>query len=64
MYIRFKLKEIVWIKDVLIAGKFPFCEDDVSDEKNGTCAKWVKRQVEMKLDSKKGHEFNFSKVQK
>ena len=26
-------------------GKFPFCEDDVSDEKDGICANWIKRQV-------------------
>lgn len=43
-------------------GKFPFCEDDVSDERNGSCAKWVKRNVEMKLDSKKEQEFDFSKI--
>jgi hypothetical protein len=34
-------------------GKFPFCEDDVSDGKNGICNKWVKRNVEMQLKSKK-----------
>ena len=26
-------------------GKFPFCEDDVSDEKDGVCVNWIKRQV-------------------
>lgn len=43
-------------------GKFPFCEDDVSDEKDGVCNKWIKRKIEMKLDSKNGQVFDFSKV--
>ena len=34
-------------------GKFPFCEDTVSDEKDEVCANWIKRRVGMKLDSKK-----------
>lgn len=41
-------------------GKFPFC--DVAYERNTVCTNWVKRQVEMKLDSKKGCVFDFSKV--
>ena len=43
-------------------GKFPFCEDDVSDEKDGVCANWIKRKMETKLDSKIEQEFDFSKV--
>ena len=43
-------------------GKFPFCEDDVSDEKNGVCSKWIKREVQMKLDSKKGEVFEFRRL--
>jgi hypothetical protein len=42
-------------------GKFPFCDEDLSTgESIENC--WIKRQVEMKLDSKKGEVFDFNKV--
>ena len=34
-------------------GKFPFCEDEITDEKEAVCNNWVKREVETHLTSKK-----------
>ena len=42
-------------------GKFPFCEEDFADGKDiNNC--WIKREVELKLDSKKGDIFDFRRI--
>ena len=41
-------------------GYYPFCER--TEGASGYCDKWIKREVELKLESKKKEVFNFKKI--